>query len=276
MLLLCFTRSSSNKNRKKIFSLFLLLSFFYAVNVHAKQYSFIVQPIFKASKMKQVYGPLVQYLQKETGHTFKIKTAKSFITYWSEMKQGKFDLIFDAAHFTDYRIKNMHYTVLAKIPNTVSFSLITNEDEFILDYNDLVGQGVITLPPPSLGSVRLAQMFPNPMRQPRITSTDSAIDAINNVRNKKYFAALVPTPLLNQFQDVNTIGVTRAVPHMAISASPNIEKAIQIKIRNALLKASKTKAGQAMLKQLNLPAFQATSAKTYRGYEKLLSGVWGY
>lgn len=170
----------------------------------------------------------------------------------------------------------MQYTVIAKIPDTVSFSLISHEEELVLDYHELIGKEVVTLPPPSLGSVRLAQMFPNPMRQPLISSSDSALDAIKNIKNRKYFAALIPTPLLNQHSDINTIGTTNPVPHMAISASPKINKALQIKIRDALIKANTTSAGRAMLKQINIPAFHATSATKYRGFEKLLTGVWGY
>lgn len=260
----------------QIVFLFLTFSLLSISSVNAKQYSFIVQPILKPSVTSRFYQPLVQYLQNKTGHTFKIVTSKSFISYWPKMIRGEYDLILDAAHFTDYRIKNMKYTVLAKIPDTVTFSLITHENQSVLDHNDLIGQDVVTLPPPSLGSVRLAQMFPNPMRQPHISSVDSAIDAINNVKSKKIFAALIPTPLLNKHRDVHTVGTTRAVPHMAISASPKIDKTVQKKIRSALLKASNTEEGRSMLKKLNLSSFQKTSAKTYRGYEKLLSGVWGY
>lgn len=275
MLLSC-TKSTFLNTHKKISSIFIIFCLFSFSSANAKQYTFIVQPVFEANKIKQIYKPLVQYLQKKTGHNFKIMTAKSFISYWAQMKRGKFDLILDAAHFTDYRIKNMHYTVLAKLPNTISFSLITHEDVSILDYNELVGADVVTLPPPSLGSVRLAEMFPNPMRQPRITSASSALDAINDVKNKKSFAALVPTPILNQHRGLNTVGTTRAVPHMAISASPNIDKSLQTKIRQALLKAQNSKEGRMMLKKLNLSSFQAASPKTYNGYEKLLSEVWGY
>ncbi len=262
--------------KKKALITTMIFSLLVSTNCFADHYNFIVQPIFKPNKIKQIYAPLVRYLNKKTGHTFKVTTANSFISYWEKMKKGQFDLILDAAHFTDYRIKNMHYTVLAKIPDTVSFSLITHGDEFILDLNELVGKSVVTLPPPSLGSVRLAQMFTNPMRQPIILSSDSAIEAIKDIKNRKYFAALVPTPLLTQHNDVNTINTTRAVPHMAISASPKIDKSLQNKIRHALINATKSKEGQAMLKSLNIPAFQATSAKTYRGHEQLLSEVWGY
>lgn len=262
--------------RKNTSIIFIVMCFLCFTNAYSKQYSFIVQPTFKPDKIKQLYRPLVEYLHKETGHSFNIHTAKSFITYWAQMKKGKFDLILDAAHFTDYRIKNMHYTVLAKIPNTVSFSLITHEDNLVFNDSELIKKDVVTLPPPSLGSVRLAQMFPNPMRQPRISSTDSAIDAIKRVKNKKSFAALVPTPLLNQYKGFNIVSTTKAVPHMAISASSKIDKSVQIQIRQALLKAANSTAGREMLSQLGIPAFQATTAKTYKGHENLLSGVWHY
>lgn len=82
-----------------------ILTLFLNTKCFAIEYNFIVQPIFKPGKTMQIYGPLVQYLNKETGHTFKIITAKSFLSYWEIMKRGEYDLILDAAHFTDYRIK---------------------------------------------------------------------------------------------------------------------------------------------------------------------------
>jgi len=43
-------------------------------------------------------------------------------------KKKGFDLALDTAHATDYRIKNQGYTVLAKPPDTASFSIVTGED----------------------------------------------------------------------------------------------------------------------------------------------------
>lgn len=259
-------------------TLIALITFtlFFTTNCFAKQYNFIVQPIFKPEKIRQIYQPLVTYLNQETGHTFNLITSKSFLSYWAKMKKGNYDLILDAAHFTDYRIKKMHYTVLVKIPETVSYSLITNENEFVLDNNEFIGKHLVTLPPPSLGSVRLAKMFPNQMRQPIISSNNSALDAILKVKSGKYFAALVPTPLLSQHNDVNTIATTIPVPHMAISASPKMDKTLQSKVQQALINASKNAKGKIMLKKLNISAFLYTNKSVYDGYEKLLSEIWGY
>jgi ABC-type phosphate/phosphonate transport system substrate-binding protein len=255
---------------------FIVLVMSFSFQVSAKEYSFVVQPIYKPDKIKAIYQPFVEYLKKETGATFNVIAEKSFLTYWIKMKKGKYDLIMDAAHFTDYRITHMDYQVLVKMPDTVTFSLITNSKEFIFDEKELVGKKLITFPPPSLGSTRLVKMFPNPLRQPRITSTNSAIQAIKAVQRGEYFAALVPTPMLNQFKNVNTVSTTQPVPHMAISASGSIDKELQSKIRVALLKASGSEQGRKMLNGLNITSFKTTTAKAYRGYEKLLAGVWGY
>lgn len=275
-----FLLSRSNKlvclKKKILIVTSLVLSSFMCSNSFAAQYNFIVQPTYAPSKMKQIYEPLVNYLSKETGHTFKVVAAKSFISYWEKMRKGEFDLILDAAHFTDYRIKRMNYTVLAKIPETESFSIITNEIEPVTDYKKLIGKKLITLPSPSLSSVHLAQMFPNPSRQPDITNTNSSASAIKAVQEGKYYAAIVPTSMLSDVKNVRTVNTTKAAPRMAISASPKISKKLQKKIRFALIKASTTTNGKSMLDAIKVSAFKATNAKTYRGYEKLLASVWGY
>jgi len=253
----------------------MLSSLFFSTS-YAKEYSFIVQPIHAPEKMIELYQPLVQYLNTETGHTFNIVTSKSFISYWAKMKKGQYDLILDAAHFTDYRIKRMDYSVLAKIPSTESFSLITSGSAKVTDYNKLIGKKLITLPSPSLSSVHLEKLFPNPARQPNVINTNSAKSALKAVQNGQSFAALVPTSLLANAENINTVNTTMAMPRMAISASPKIDKAMQEKIRSALIRASSTPEGKAMLSTLNISAFDATNAKTYQGYEKLLAGVWGY
>jgi ABC-type phosphate/phosphonate transport system substrate-binding protein len=263
-------------NKKIIMIVSLMISSLFCSNSYAMEYNFVVQPIHSPEKMKAIYQPLVQYLNKETGHTFNIVTAKSFISYWEKMKKGHYDLILDAAHFTDYRVKRMNYSILAKIPNTVSFSIITNENEHLTNYKKLVGKKLITLPSPSLSAMHLAKMFPNPARQPDITNTNSAAAAIKAVQAGKYYAAIVPTSMLDSIKNINTVNTTVMTPHMAVSASPKIDKDVQSIIRTALIKASTTSNGKTMLNAIKVSAFKATNAKTYQGYEKLLASAWGY
>lgn len=185
-------------------------------------------------------------------------------------------MILDAAHFTGYRVTRMGYSVLAKIPGEVSYTLVTGSNTMVLGASDLIGKTVATIAPPSLGAVRLVELFPNPLRQPVIVEVNNSVDAIRDVLDGKVVAALVPSPLVQQYSSLNTVLTTDPVPHIALSAAPTVPKPVQETIKNALINADKTPAGKAMLKAINFPGFVPTHAKVYAPYGKLLQGTWGY
>ena len=242
----------------------------------AAEYTLIVQPIQSADTTRKAYQPLADYLSKATGQKIKLVTAINFVSYWQTMKSGQYDLVLDAAHFTGYRINKMKYVPLAKILNVVSFSLVTHEDNPVLETKELVGKKVALLSSPSLDALRLASLFPNPMRQPIIIRVDDSAQAARMIKEKKVFAAMVPTPMVSAFPFLNTVQTTAQVPHMALSASPRVPANVRQKIKAALLNASQTDAGKALLAKLNLPGFEPATVKQYAGYGKLLRSVFGY
>lgn len=237
----------------------------------------VIQPILPPEQTKKAFQPLADYLSRETGHQVRIVTAINFLTYWETMKKNdSYDLVLDAAHFTDYRAARMGYTVLAKIPDVVSYTVVVHESSDFLDPEELIGKTVATIGSPSLGAVRLEEMFPNPLRQPVIIEVDNSIDSIDKVLGGKAQAAIVPTPLVGRYPTLLTLQTTEQVPHIALSASPNVDKETREAIRKALVEADSSEQGQAMLKAINFPAFEATSTSVYTGYATLLEGVWGY
>jgi phosphonate transport system substrate-binding protein len=244
----------------------------------ADEYTLAIQPILSQNELKESYQPLADYLSAATGHTISISTHRNFLLYWTKMrKQEKgFDLVLDAAHFTDYRIKTQGYTVLAKMPDTVSFSIITTEDNFILDVDELIGLRIATMPSPSLGALRLEELFPNPMRLPNYIWAMNTTLAVNSLLSGKVDAAIIPTRLASTYNDINIVMTTDPVPHMGLSASPKVPKKVTEAIRNALLNAGSTSQGQEMLSKLKLTQFEATSEAAYDGYANLLKEVYGF
>ncbi len=241
----------------------------------AETYTFVVQPILPPAQTRAAFQPLADYLSRATGQQIRLVTAVNFLAYWARMKRGDYDLILDAAHFTDWRVKNMDYVVLAKIPDTVSYSLVTGEDTLVLEPTELIGKTVATIGSPSLGAVRLSQLFPNPLRQPVAVEVDNSRQAIDAVLKGRAVAAIVPSPLVGAFP-LNVVTTTDPVPHIAMSASPDVPEPVRKAIRKALVEADRTPAGQAMLKAINFPRFVPADAKVYDGYARLLEGVWGY
>lgn len=257
--------------------LILLLGILSVSSVMAAELNLYVQPIESVASTERAFQPLADYLSKKIGYTVHVKTESNFLTYWEIMRRDKgFDLVLDAAHFTDYRDQQQNYHVLAKVPDTVSFSLVTSGNLLLFDASELIGKTVASAPSPSLAGVRLAQIFPNPLRQPTLVQANNFEQALEMLREGKVAAALVPTPLVNGDNSVNTVMTTKPVPHMAFSASPRISQAIRRKIREALLDANKNKQGKTMLEKLHYAQFQPADNAMYRGYENLLDGVWGF
>jgi len=193
------------------------------------------------------------------------------------MQKGKdMHFIFDAAHFTDYRIQRKGYKALVKLPDEVSFTVVTKEDNLIFDMEELISKRIATMPSPGLGAVRLNQMFPNPVRLPIFIQASDSIDAINKVLDGSVDAAIIPTPLVSNYQNLNSVVATEPVPHMALSASPEVPEAVIQAVKAALLDAPNNAEGKAMLAKLNFAAFEDAGPDTYAGYADLLDGVFGY
>ena len=149
---------------------YLILGFLLALSsatALAENYFLAVQPVLPPDEIVKNYKPLVKYLSKKTGHLFTVKSYRNFLTYWARMQKAKdMHFILDAAHFTDYRVKRKDYRVLVKFPDTVSFTVVTGEDNLVFDMDELISKRIATMASPGMGAVRLNSMFPNPVRLP--------------------------------------------------------------------------------------------------------------
>ncbi|MBT8120039.1 MAG: phosphate/phosphite/phosphonate ABC transporter substrate-binding protein [Gammaproteobacteria bacterium] len=268
-----------NQWTTKIFSTVLFITTLcLSTALQATEYFLAVQPILPEAELKKSYQPLADYLSAETGHTISISTKRNFLFYWTKMRKREkgFDFVLDAAHFTDYRIKKQGYTVLAKLPDTVSFSIVSSEDSFILDIEELIGLRVATMPSPSLGALRLEELFTNPMRIPMYIWEINTTVAVEKLQNGELDAAIIPTRLASTYSNLNIVMTTEPVPHMGLSASPDVPQDVREKVRQALLNAHQTETGKAMLAELKTEKFDPASSETYDGYSDLLKDVFGY
>lgn len=238
---------------------------------HAAEYSLAVHPIQPPDQLEGAYGPLANYLSEKTGHTIKIKSFSGFKSYWYNMKRLKgFDMVIDAAHFVDHRIKKFGYRVLAKIPDTVSYTLVTNEDLFIFEVEELIGRRVATMDAPGVGGLRLMEMFIGADSEPMTIGSYDADDSIKHLREGRADAAVIPTPLVNKYENLNVVLTTKPIPHVGFSVSPDIPENLARVIKGALLEADATDKGRAALKAANLPLFIDANADVYDGYSALL------
>lgn len=240
----------------------------------------LIQPILSEEKTRAAYQPLCEYIQQLARRPCTIMTQPNFLAYWDTIRRNNYDLVLDASHFTDYRVQKMGFAVLAKIPDSVSYSLIVPDSNLVFDPAELVARRIATLGPPSIGAARLNAMFPNPLRQPVIVEVASAEEGMELVVAKKVEAAILPTPLVSQRMSqaggVAVVLTTEPIPHIALSASPRVPREIQERIRDGLLRATETPAGRAMLKGIGFEKFDPATPAIYANQSHILRTYWGY
>lgn len=240
-----------------------------------------IQPVLGEEQTRQAFGPLAEYLAQSIGKKIRIYTRPNFLAYWDTMRRGgEYDLVLDAAHFTDYRISKLGYTVLAKIPDTVTYSLIVRDNNPIFDPAELAGKRVATLGTPSIGAARLNAMFPNPVRQPISVEVESAEKGMELLTSAKVDAAILPTPIVSQRMaqggGISVVLTTEPIPHIALSAAPSVDVNTRERIRRALLEAPKTEAGRSMLQKIGFERFDPATPAVYAGQANTLKQYWGF
>ena len=240
-----------------------------------------VAPLLSETETRAQFQPLCDYLAAVARLPCRVGTRPNFITYWENVRQGKdFNLILDEAHFTDYRAQKMKFTVLAKIPNTVTYSLIIPRAAKLSDPARLAGRRIATLGIPSMGAAQLNGLFTKPSKQPILVEVDNAAEGFALLRDGKVAAAILPTPLVREEivrgAPFRVLLSTAPLPHMGFSSAPEINPELRQRLRQALLDAHKSDAGRAMLASIGLERFDPANATVYSGQGRLLKEYWGY
>jgi ABC-type phosphate/phosphonate transport system substrate-binding protein len=240
-----------------------------------------VAPLLDETETRAQFQPLCDYLANAAHLPCRITTRPNFLSYWETMRRGKeYNLILDEAHFTDYRAQKMGYVVLAKIPNTVTYSLIVPRATKLDDPARLVGRRIATLGIPSMGAALLNGLFPKPSKQPIPVEVDNAAEGFELLRDAKVAAAILPTPLVREQivrgAPFRVLLSTAPLPHMGFSAAPEISPELRLILRQALLNANKTDAGRAMLANIGIERFDPANATVYAGQGRILKEYWGY
>lgn len=265
---------SHNKLLKR--SLLFLAISCYAAIISAEEYTLAIHPVLPAKETEQIYQPLADYLSQQTSHRFTLITSSNFLTHWQTIKQGKYDLVLDGPQFTGYRLEKLDYKILAKFPDVVSYTLVANEDEMIMEPSELIGRKLATTPSPALGALRLDQLYPNPLRQPVIVETNDSETAAELVANGKAQAAMIPAAMVGNYPQLLTVVNTEQLPSPAISVSPGVDEAVSSAIREALLSAHENEEGQRALESIRIERFMASDGSEYRPHASLLQNMWEY
>jgi len=240
-----------------------------------------ISPLQDEQETRRQYQPLCDYLTAVAQRPCRIVTRPNYLSYWESMRRGQtYNLLLDDAHFTDYRIQKMGYTVLAKIPHTMTYSLAIPRAAKIHDPARLVGRRIATLGIPSMGAAFLNGLFPQPSKQPIPVEVDSAAEGFALLHAGKVEAVILPTSLVREEilrgSALRVLLSTAPIPQMGLSVAPDVDPETRQILRKALLQAHKSQAGQQLLTALGIERFDPASPNIYKGQARILQQYWGY
>lgn len=254
----------------------LFLGMMLSGSVQANELRLAISLGLSPQQAERAYRPVVNYLSAATGQRIRLETSVNALTHWQLMLRENYELVLDGPAFTAYRAAKMDYSVIGKIPDVLSFTLVAHADMMLFEPTELIGRTIATQPSPSLGALHLANLYTNPMRQPDFMQVDTHASAGQAVEDGRAAGAMLPSPMVAAFANVVPVFTSEQAPAPGFSVSPQVSAEIRERLRQALLDAPNSEAGRAMLEVLNIPYFEPANNQDYLGLETMLEGMWGY
>lgn len=234
----------------------------------------------------QVYGPIAEHLSKILGVKVSYVHPENWLKYQREMRNDKYDILFDGPHFISWREQHLKHEVLVKIPGELQFILVTEKNNNTINKpDDLIGKNICGISPPNLSTLSVLDKYRNPVRQPMIKGVNGGMGKVFKSlsdKDKLKCDAIVLRTIFHQQKlndqqraEMKTLFISKAMPNQGISVSQRISPELKLRIKNSLTIGEGVDSTRGLLKRFGDKSarFIPTEDKEYAGYNNLLEGV---
>lgn len=244
----------------------------------AAEYRFSVEPEYPPAQAEEIYAPLIDYLSRSTGHTFRLVVPRNYHLLWRDMRKDvEIDFVFEDAHFTDFRMQRFGFVPVARVATQTTFSLIALDDVAARGLEGLVGYRIISMPSPSLGYAALGGFYPNPISQPEVQSVAASWrDGVEMVFAGEAEAAMVPNYIAELYPNLTLMQQSQSFPARAVSAAASVPEDVRQAVRDALLRMHEDDSLYSALNEIGVVRFEPVDPRDYRGRQSMLRGFFGY
>lgn len=234
----------------------------------AETFTFGVVPQFEQRRLFATWRPMLDYLERETGHRFVFVTAPTITDFDRKYNAGEFDF----AYMNPYYMVSspQRYLPLVRDRSPLYGVLVARKDGAIHSPADLQGKEVAYPAPNALGAsllmrADLDQLF-HVKTIPRYTQSHSSVYLLVAQGIAAAGGGVVKT-LEEQKPEVRdalkVIYQTRSMPSHPMVAHERVPPAVRDAVRNAILRLPSTPEGRALLAPIPMPAPVAASQADY-------------
>jgi len=118
---------------------------------------------------EKIYGPIATKLSEILGEKVTYEHAGTWAAYTKNMRDGRYDIMFDGPHFVGWRHRHLNHTPVAKLPGDLEFYVVVHSDDNRINKaRQLIGKKICAMPSPNLATDMVYSLFDNPVLQPTI------------------------------------------------------------------------------------------------------------
>lgn len=240
----------------------------------ADTYVLGVTPQFERRQLFAIWTPILNELNKRTGHNFQLATAPNIRDYERQYNSGAYDL----AYMNPYlAVANPQgYQPILRDANPIRGILVVRKDSPVQSVADLAGKEIAFPAPNAIGAsllirAELARKFKVDFT-PRYVQSHTAT-YLNVAQGLAAAGGGVQKTLDEQKEAVKeqlrVIYTTTPVPSLPIAIHPRLPVAAREAIRDAFLALAATPDGAALLKEVPINRLTATAMKDYEPLREL-------
>ena len=215
-----------------------------------------IAPQQEPAKVRAMWQPALQYLEREVGHAFAFETASSIEVFQQRILEGRYDIWWGNPLTYIQAHKKLGYVAIARDTTRIAGLLVTRKDDGLASPKDLIGKKIAYSAPDAIGGTLLVQVLlvragvSSDQIQTVYTGThdaayravlDGQVDAAGGV--PRSFAALDPALR----EKLTILAKTPEVPPQPFAVHPRLYQSVVTKIQRALLRLNWTAEGREIL-----------------------------
>lgn len=247
--------------KKIIFSLFIL--FFMPFTFAEKILTFAVVPQQSASKLAQLWGPIIEEISSKSAIKIKFATAPDIPAFEQRLSEGKYDIAYmNPYHYVVFN-QSMGYQALAKARDKqIKGIMVVAKNSEFKQFSDL-NKSTLAFPAPAAFAASI--LTQSDLRKNNISFTPKYVSSHDSVY-RAVAKGIYPAGggVLRTFNNVdpniraqlNILSTTKGYTPHAIAIHPNIKPEQAIKIQQALITMDQSESGRALLSSIKIKGFE--------------------
>ena len=246
-----------------------------------------VFPRRNAVATTKLFTPLAKYLSTELGRNVHLVIAKDFPTFWSNVKQGYYDIVqFNQYHYVISNDK-FGYQVIAKNEefgkSKLSSAIVVRQDSGIKRLEDLKGKKILFGGDESAFVAYMCNTIM--LRRAGLKKGDYIEEFAKNPPNATYAIfykqaaaagvgdIALSIPMVKSKIDTSELSylaIGEALPHLPWAVKSKLPNALRTKVKQAMLNLNHTAEGQIVLKRAHLSGINAATDGEYDIVRRLI------